>query len=343
MSAFSQKLLIWFDQHGRKNLPWQKPRSAYFVWLSEIMLQQTQVATVIPYFERFVKKFPTIKNLANASQDDVLALWAGLGYYTRGRNLHKTAQIIQEKYCGKFPQELHQLEALPGIGRSTAGAIIAQAFNAFGVILDGNVRRVLCRYHAMGEPVNQASTQEQLWALATQYTPQTRLADYSQAIMDLGATLCTRSKPRCTECPLQKSCEAYQDDAVHLYPAKAERKILPLQEKFFLILQNSKQEILLEQQPVPGIWGGLWSLPSASDIRMIFPAQKNLKQVEYLPEIEHTFSHFKLKIKPVRFQQLTSSLSISEILPNRWVSFDALEGIGLPAPIQRLLTHVARL
>ncbi len=333
-------LLKWYDQHGRKNLPWHEDRSAYRVWLSEIMLQQTQVTTVIPYFAKFTARFPTIKKLAGASLDEVLSLWAGLGYYSRARNLYRTAQIIEEQYEGRFPDTLEELISLPGVGKSTAGAILAQAFNKFGVILDGNVKRVLSRFHAISSPINQTKTEKILWELALDATPQTRLANYTQAIMDLGAMICTRSKPKCTECPLQKNCRAYQFNQVNLLPIKTKRQPLPTQEKYFLIIKNRNQEILLEQQPSIGLWGGLWSLPSLPTLNLL---QRNLQIEDFLPEVNHSFSHYKLILKPVQAFTKHSSLAINEHLPKQWRHLKDMGNIGLPAPIKKILTSLEKI
>jgi len=210
--TFSRRLLAWYDRAGRKNMPWQHPRPPYRVWLSEIMLQQTQVATVIPYFKRFIKAYPTLKKLANAPLDDVLALWAGLGYYARARNLHKTAQCLMSDFHGKFPDDLDTLQSLPGIGRSTAGAILAMGFEKRATILDGNVKRVLTRYHAIEGWPDDRVIQKELWAIAEKLTPHKHIAAYTQAIMDLGATLCTRTQPQCTACPFKRSCQAHALD-----------------------------------------------------------------------------------------------------------------------------------
>ncbi|MCD6047248.1 MAG: mutY [Gammaproteobacteria bacterium] len=323
--TFSAKLLKWFDKHGRKDLPWQHPRSAYFVWLSEIMLQQTQVVTVIPYFQRFIERFPDVNSLAQASEDEVLRYWAGLGYYSRARNLHKAAQKIMLEFQGEFPRDLAGWQSLPGVGRSTAGAIIAQAFGEFGVILDGNVKRVLRRFYATHE------ADEQLWPLATKLTPQKSIIDYSQAIMDLGAMVCTRSKPKCMLCPLNQECSAYQTETVQNYPAKKQRKALPEKEKYFLLMINEKNEILLERQPSPGIWGGLWSLPSVDDLQQ-FPQQA----LEKLPSFTHTFTHFKLTLKPVKIR-VSTSLQISETLPQAWILLKDLSKYALPTPIKVFL------
>ena len=257
---FQQKVLTWFDTNGRKNLPWQKDISPYRIWLSEIMLQQTQVTTVIPYFNQFIQRFPDIYQLAKAPVDSVLQLWAGLGYYARARNLHKTAIIIA-KNGAQFPNDLNSLMELPGIGRSTAGAILSIAFNNSHPILDGNVRRVLARVHAISGWTSSTTVSHKLWQLSSLYTPSVRCADYTQAMMDMGATLCTRSKPNCELCPIHSHCDARINNLVSKIPSPKPKKKLPIKHLVFLLLQNKDQQILLEKRPASGIWGGLWSFP----------------------------------------------------------------------------------
>ncbi|MFU8798336.1 MAG: A/G-specific adenine glycosylase, partial [Gammaproteobacteria bacterium] len=250
--AFSIRILNWFDKHGRKDLPWQLDITPYRVWISEIMLQQTQVNTVIPYFLRFIGRFPYTKILAEASEDEVLHYWTGLGYYTRARNLQRAAQLIEKT---GFPSELQGLQALPGVGRSTAGAILSIAFKKPAAILDGNVKRVLCRYYAIPETP---------WALAENLLPTARAADYSQAMMDLGATVCTRTKPKCSLCPLTDDCKAHLLSSETNYPPKKQSKHIPVRTTYMLLLCNQRGEVLLEKRPPAGIWGGLWSLPECS-------------------------------------------------------------------------------
>ena len=255
---FSESLLDWFDEHGRKNLPWQKPITPYRVWLSEVMLQQTQVDTVIPYFEKFVNTYPDVASLAAAPIDHVLHLWTGLGYYARARNLHKCAITVCENYEGQFPSDQNELATLPGIGRSTAAAIASIAFEQPTAILDGNVKRVLTRHRAIeGWPGNK-KIESQLWEIAEDYMPQTRCRDYTQAIMDLGATLCTRSKPQCLLCPVNHDCIAKQNGNPTDYPSKKPKKAQPVKDTHMLIARHHN-DILLEQRPASGIWGGLWS------------------------------------------------------------------------------------
>lgn len=338
---FSKNILAWFDRHGRKHLPWQKPRTPYRVWVSEIMLQQTQVNTVIDYFLRFIKRFPDLETLAAANIDEVLALWTGLGYYARARNLHRTAQIIQHEYQGKFPRTLAALQELPGIGRSTAGAIMALSMNKRAAILDGNVKRVLCRFHAVeGWPGNPQVMQE-LWNFAEQYTPQQRIQDYTQAMMDLGALVCTRTQPKCGMCPLKSGCVAYKQDDVKNYPQKKPTKKLPVRAINLLMLCNDKGEILLEKRPPVGIWGGLWSFPECAVDKNIkaWCAEKyfcKFKKQQVLTGFRHTFSHFHLDIKPILLQVSAwrPPLMEADIM---WCDAARAASKGLAAPVKKLL------
>lgn len=303
MSTFAESLLRWYRQHGRFDLPWQKNKSLYGCWVSEIMLQQTQVATVIPYFERFMQRFPDITTLAQATQDDVLLYWAGLGYYSRARNLHQAALIIAQQYQGQFPQQYDAVIALPGIGPSTAGAILAQVLEQRHAILDGNVKRVLARYQAIEGWPGQTHVQKQLWQWAETYTPEHNVADYTQAIMDLGATVCTRSSAKCGACPLSDDCLAYQSNRVTELPGRKPKKTLPVKEKRLLIIRNEEGGYLLEKRPPAGIWGGLWSLPELAMDQLVDEAVKQNWQLTVnkysdLPVFRHTFSHFHLDITP---------------------------------------------
>lgn len=339
---FRKKLLAWFDHAGRHNLPWQNPRDAYRVWLSEVMLQQTQVVTVIAYFERFIARFPTVHTLAAASIDEVLALWAGLGYYTRAKNLHRCARLICDNYQGRFPEDITTLMTLPGIGRSTAGAIVAQAFGRYGVILDGNVRRVLIRVHALhGDPTS-AALQQQLWSLAETYTPKERVADYSQAIMDLGALVCTRSRPRCNICPLQSLCQAYQNQSVMALPSKRHTKIKPLKHCWMLVTRNSQQHILLVKRPLSGLWNGLWSLPSLDAPEhlndWLQSQHLHITQRQTMTGFRHTFSHFSLDIDVLLLDiEPLSGWMVAEDRGEQWFSVAQALQLGIPAPIKRIL------
>lgn len=289
-SAFSKKLLKWYELYGRHDLPWQKNQTHYRVWISEIMLQQTQVSTVIPYYERFMTRFPSVSALAKAPEDEVLSHWSGLGYYARARNLHKTAKIIVSDHKGKFPTTVEGMITLPGIGQSTAGAIISFAQQEKAVILDGNVKRVLSRYFAVDAP------KKDLWPLATELTPSKNAHHYNQAIMDLGATLCTRTKPRCQDCPFIQTCAGYQTGNPTTYPVKIDKtaqKKRPTKKVNLLIIQNAKKEILLLKRPSKGIWGGLWSFPENSYDEIDYTTIKTLEK------ITHQFTHFTLIITPI--------------------------------------------
>lgn len=341
---FQNQLLSWYRQQGRHHLPWKKPLSPYGVWLSEIMLQQTQVATVIPYYHQFIKTFPTIQKLSEAPLDQVLLLWSGLGYYSRARNLHKTAQYLVQHYQGKFPQTVEELQALPGIGRSTAGAILSQAFNQFAPILDGNVKRVLSRFHCIEGWKGEKVVEKQLWELAEHYSSRQFPADYTQAIMDLGATCCTRAQPTCTVCPLQKQCLAFKRGEQHLYPAKKTRKTLPHREVIMLLIYTHDDHILLEQRPLKGIWAGLWSLPeweNEQEAKRFLKNTLGLKRIHLkeLPRFKHTFTHFHLHIQPL-FVGLTQKKSLSSGSSLRWISASDLPNKGLPSPIKKLLKGV---
>jgi len=340
--TFSEKLLDWWDVHGRKDLPWQHPRTAYRVWVSEIMLQQTQVKTVIPYFDRFISRFPDIESLSAASTDEVLALWSGLGYYARARNLLKTAIICKKDHTAKLPQTPKELLALPGIGESTANAIYSQAHNQPAVILDGNVKRVLARYLAVDGWPGKAQVHQQLWTTAEKLLPKERGADYTQAIMDLGATLCTRTKPVCTQCPVRQSCKAFKSGTVDLFPAR--RPKLKISKKSFqmLILTDSEGNVLLERRPPAGIWGGLWSLPADDDVQ---PVQQRLglatDSLRKLPELEHQLTHIKMTIQPLiaHIEVLTRGVECSG--DQRWFGQHEWQALGLPKPVRQLLeTHL---
>ncbi len=342
-NLFSQQLLDWFDQNGRKDLPWQQGITAYRVWVSEIMLQQTQVSTVIPYFQRFMASFPTMETLAKAPQDQVLHHWTGLGYYARARNLHKTAQIVINDFNGILPDTAEQLETLPGIGRSTAGAIRAIAFQKPASILDGNVKRVLARHHAVDGWPGLSAVSHQLWALAEQHTPSTRIADYTQAIMDMGATLCTRTKPRCQECPLSNECQAFKANNPTDYPGKKPRKEQPVRECLFLIIKNPEGDILLEQRPASGLWGGLWVFPQCEEENDITTVCNQLScQIEdwqLLPQKRHTFSHFHLDYRPVLINAKPAP-SIMDSPSIVWYNPSSPLEIGTAQPVKQLLQQL---
>ena len=340
--AFADRLLRWFDRSGRHDLPWQHPRSPYRVWLSEIMLQQTQVQTVIPYFERFVGELPTLPDLAAAEPDRVIALWAGLGYYARARNLHQAARLCVERHCGELPADFVELSALPGIGRSTAGAILAQAWGQRFAILDGNVKRTLCRYHGVeGSPASSA-VEKTLWALAEQHLPPSRLADYSQAIMDFGATLCTRSDPSCVLCPLQDSCVALREGRIAELPQSRPGKTLPERRTMMLVLRGDGDSVLLVRRPPTGVWSGMWSLPEVADHDEARQFVARHSDADFdantpLALIEHSFSHYRLHIAPLLWQGGAASARIGDNDGHRWHSLAALDEVGLPAPVRKLL------
>lgn len=340
-SSFSDQVLAWFKVHGRKHLPWQMDRTPYRVWVSEIMLQQTQVATVIPYYDRFMARFPDVHSLADASQDEVLQLWTGLGYYARGRNLHKCAQIVSVEYQGKFPDNVDELEQLPGIGRSTAGAIISLALNKRAAILDGNVKRVLARHHAIEGWPAKSTVSKKLWAAACEHTPEKDFADYTQAMMDLGATVCTRSKPKCSACPLQNSCIGYKQGTAENYPGKKPKKTLPVKTIQFLIIQNDTGKILLEQRPSVGIWGGLWSFPeldNADDATNFCEVHfGNIIGCVSSPSFRHTFSHYHLDITPVYINIEQTNRRIADNDRRQWLNCHQWKALGLPAPVKKLL------
>ncbi|WP_447529848.1 A/G-specific adenine glycosylase [Vreelandella sp. TE19] len=339
---FQHRLLTWFDQYGRHDLPWQSPRSAYRVWVSEIMLQQTQVNTVIPYFERFMEHFPTLKALADASQDEVLHLWTGLGYYARARNLHKAARIACEEHGGELPSEsVEALTALPGIGRSTAGAIIAQSTGARAPILDGNVKRSLTRLHAVPGWPGRPAVERKLWALADYFTPDERLADYTQAVMDFGATLCTRARPDCIICPFNDVCAAYQEGAPQRYPESKPKKTLPTRETIMLMLRDDQGRVWLEQRPPSGLWGGLWGLPQFDDYQALDDwLQTRVKaphKAHPLPDFTHTFSHFRLSITP----QPVSCKEMNGVHEQGvWYDPNDPPALGLAAPVKALLSQL---
>lgn len=340
-NTFTQQVLDWFAQHGRTHLPWQQQRSPYRVWVSEIMLQQTQVTTVIPYFERFMTQFPSVDALANAEQDQVLHLWTGLGYYARARNLHRCAQIINREHNGKFPCTIDELEALPGIGRSTAGAIVSIAFEQPAAILDGNVKRVLARYHAVAGWPGTTKVQHQLWEIAEGYTPQQNTREYTQAMMDLGATVCTRSSPNCGQCPLQQGCTAYRQGNPSDYPGKKPKKDKPIKATQMLLLRSPDGSIWLEQRPSTGIWGGLWSLPEvAVENSVIDYCQQQFgssHELEHWDTYRHTFSHYHLDITPVVVQLEQLPTQIMESQRGLWYNVQQPTEIGLAAPVKKLL------
>ena len=339
----ASRLLAWHSLHGRKNLPWQRSHDAYHVWLSEIMLQQTQVSTVIDYFERFSQRFPTIKSLANAQLDDVLALWSGLGYYARARNLHKAAQIITLEYAGVFPKNIDEVIALPGIGKSTAGAILAFSANQRHPILDGNVKRVLCRYYAIEGYPGKREVESQLWQLADENTPKKSVSQYTQAIMDLGATVCIRKNPACAVCPLSETCAAKKKGIQSQLPTAKPKKSLPTKQIIMLVISDKQFRVLLEKRPPAGIWGGLWSLPECTVDTSIEQHCRHRLGITFtniiqLEQLKHSFSHYHLIIQPHQLYTARPQTLKEDKL--HWFELNQVHQLGLPKPVKSLLNEV---
>ena len=337
MKSFSDRLIAWHAKSGRHHLPWQQSKDPYKVWVSEIMLQQTQVTTVIDYYNRFIKKFPTIKALAHANEEEVMQLWSGLGYYRRARFLHEGAQMIMDEMEGQFPSHFDMMLKIPGIGRSTAGAIAAFSFNQKKAILDGNVKRVLSRYFLVHQWTGLPRTEKKLWAYAESLLPNKNIDTYTQALMDLGATLCNK-KPQCDICPLKKTCLAFQKNKMHLIPVPRPQKKIPIESTHMVIIKHH-DEVLLVKRPQEGIWGGLWSLPQYENkslsprawVKKYFGLetdliQKNLKATT-------TFTHFKLEIT---YSVLEAKSSRAK-RPHTWLSLNSLEGAAVPAIIKKIL------
>jgi A/G-specific adenine glycosylase len=320
VSAFASALVAWQRRHGRKGLPWQDTRDPYRIWLSEVMLQQTQVSTVIPYYERFLRRFPAVEALAAAAEEEVLQLWSGLGYYARGRNLHAAAQAIAKD---GFPRTAEEIAELPGVGRSTAAAIAAFAFGERAAILDGNVKRVLARCFAIQD-------EKEMWRLAERLLPRDGIEPYTQALMDLGATLCTRAQPRCEHCPVRTRCVARKQGRTADFPVPRPRKALPRKEVTWLVLRHG-QEVLLEKRPAPGIWGGLWCFPEA----------QNEAEGIRLEALEHGFTHFRLRIHPL-LCEVRKKPAQAESPGKLWIELsDAMEA-AVPAPVRTLLARLMR-
>lgn len=347
LDSFANRLLRWFSAHGRHDLPWQIDNDPYRIWVSEVMLQQTQVGTVINYFERFVTRYPDIATLAQASIDDVLALWSGLGYYARARNLHRAAQIVVERHAGVLPEDFDSLIELPGIGRSTGAAILAQAHNKRHAILDGNVKRVLARFHAIEGWPNKTAVARELWARADEHTPSSRVAEYTQAIMDLGATVCTRGQPRCEGCPVADDCQARQLGSQVGLPTPRPKLERRSRHVTVLVVQNAAGETLLERRPQSGIWGGLLSFPEldAGDnedewCHRCLGTRPSLKHA--MANVEHAFTHFDLTLTPVR---LTVAASVSTVMDgDRWLWYNSSRPLpgGVATPIGKILREVTQ-
>jgi len=344
MSDFAARLLDWFDGHGRKDLPWQQDITPYRVWVSEIMLQQTRVATVIPYYERFMASFPQLRSLADADLDDVLHHWSGLGYYARARNLHRAAVIVRDRHGGRFPESFEAVAALPGIGRSTAGAILSIALGQPHPILDGNVKRVLARYYAVDGWPGKSSTLDRLWSLAEEHTPRERVADYTQAVMDLGATVCTRSRPACLLCPFETDCLAHTQGNETAYPGRRPKKDKPLRSTVML-LAHADGHLYLERRPAAGIWGGLWSLPEIDDAGFVEEwcrqrLEASPARVSSWQRLRHGFSHYDLDIRPLEVRLESSSRRVADADNEIWYSLDSPPGIGLAAPVRTLIERL---
>jgi A/G-specific adenine glycosylase len=344
---FTAALLRWFDLHGRHNLPWQQNPTPYRVWVSEVMLQQTQVAAVIPYYERFMREFPTVQELAASDEDAVLHLWTGLGYYARARNLRKCAQALVTLHCGEFPASIDEVTALPGIGRSTAGAILALARGERHPILDGNVKRVLARVFGIAGDPGSASVLAELWTQADACTPTERVAAYTQAIMDLGATLCTRARPACTVCPMSGFCVAAREGRQAELPWRKAKRDRGSREATLLIAESGvggARAILVERRPAPGIWGGLWSPPQfESEGAALDWCRMELGEPEVeaqrLAPIEHAFTHFDLRLNPIRVR-CRPALGVNE-RGRIWYQLDAPPKVGLPQPIRQLFERLS--
>ena len=346
MTWLSEQVLDWHVLHGRKDLPWQKDRSPYPVWVSEIMLQQTQVTTVIPYYERFIARFPDISTLAQASRDEVLHLWSGMGYYARARNLHRAAGIITDNHDGIFPEDFEEVLALPGIGRSTAGAILSLAHGQYHAILDGNVKRVLARFHAVGGWPGQKRIENELWQIALGHTPADRVNVYNQAIMDLGATVCVRSNPNCTACPLVEDCAGFKTGAPERYPARKEKPNKPVRQTRMVIVTRDETAAFLVRRPPTGIWGGLWAFPEAEDEISVPEWMRHqyglrIGQVSTGEVFRHTFTHFHLDITPLMARLSGLEDTLRERDATTWYEFASPSELGLAAPTKRLLKLVA--
>jgi A/G-specific adenine glycosylase len=340
--VFQSVLLAWYERFGRKDLPWQKPRTPYRVWVSEIMLQQTQVSTVIPYFQKFMAAFPTVQALAEATLDEVLRCWAGLGYYARARNLHRAAVRIIAEHQGEVPKDLPALLNLPGIGRSTAGAIMSLAFDQPAPILDGNVKRLWSRLHGIEGDLNSPAVERQLWALSEYYLPQRRNADYTQALMDFGAGVCTRAKPHCARCVLQDHCLAYRRGRVFL-PASRTPRIKPTKFSYWLLLQDKENRVYLHQLPPVGVWGGLWAPLQYETRESLEEGCRSLsirsESLKQLSPRRWEFTHYLLCYTPV-LAKVSEPLSILHDRPACWLKLQESSQLAMPTPVKRLLAEL---
>ena len=340
--SFARRLLDWWDVHGRRDLPWQRERTPYRIWVAEVMLQQTQVSTAAPYFERFVRRFPDVESLAAAGLDDVLHLWSGLGYYARARNLHRAAGVVAREHGGVFPGEVQDLRRLPGVGRSTAAAIAAQSRGRRAAILDANVKRVLARRGRVAGPVSSAATLAALWRLAESHTPAERVADYTQAIMDLGATVCRRVRPRCGACPVRGGCRAYAAGEPERYPEKAPRRKRRLERSRFFVVVDPRGACLVERRPPRGVWGGLWSPPErgadeplSGFLAAAGIAAELVEQVQEAGVFRHGFTHYDLDVEPV-YMRLRARPAVARDRAGRWID-PADHRLGLSAVAARLV------
>jgi len=343
-AQFNKNVLSWFHLQGRKHLPWQQNKTPYRVWISEIMLQQTQVATVIPYYHRFMESFPSITALANANEDNVLHHWTGLGYYARARNLHKAAKIIRDKYQGVFPDTIENVIALPGIGRSTAGAILSLSLKKHHPILDGNVKRVLARCYMVEGHNAQAKFEKALWPIAETLTPQLEVEHYNQAMMDLGAMICTRSKPLCEQCPINSNCFAYASNEQANFPQKKPKKTTPVKQTI-MVIPKIGNNVLMEKRPPSGIWGGLWCFLEVQqqDEMTDLLAKNHLKAISTiaLPSFRHTFSHFHLDITPLVVDCIKEeSKEINDVNNQKWYDLTKLVSVGLAASTSQLIESI---
>lgn len=338
-------LIGWHARHGRHDLPWQRERTPYRVWVSEIMLQQTQVATVVGYYQRFMLRFPSVAALAAADLDEVLHLWSGLGYYSRARNLQRAAQVIVREHGGQLPAELPALQRLPGIGRSTAAAIIALAHDQRATILDGNVRRVLSRYFALGGRPGERASEQLLWHQAEACTPANDVAVYTQAIMDLGATVCTRHSPLCMYCPLSADCVAHRTGRIAQFPASRRRAPRRERQVVMLIAARGDGAVLLQRRPPQGVWGGLWVPPQFDSLQAARTyCAEHLAGVQAeavaLAPVQHSFTHFDLSITPLLARCAGGNAAVMEASGALWYNPREPARVGLPAPIANLLTSL---
>lgn len=330
-AKFAKKMLAFYDQHGRKNLPWQLDKNGYRVWVSEIMLQQTQVKTVIPYYQKFMQSFPTVQCLAKADIDEVLHHWAGLGYYSRARNLHACAKTIVKDHAGEFPQNLAEIIELPGIGESTGGAILSLAYGKNDAILDGNVKRVLARVFLVDGWYGKSSVLKELWQLSREYTPRKRTGDFNQAMMDLGAGLCSRSSPVCSECPLATHCLAHAQDKTAEYPHRKPKKRIPTKQVVMYLSLNDENQILLNKRPPSGIWGGLWCLPELGSSGPV------IKKPKVFDQFKHTFSHYHLEVDVLKSDGQKTAALVEDNSGMAWHNIDQIEKLALPTPIKKFL------